>query len=103
MSSALDNLRSRIASLYENPSGESLGKLALEILVKRNEARSELEHLPTLDKKHEIERRIDALHEIENAIVSLYMLQGIKSTKKPFNLSDITQTKYHLFSKKVIS
>ena len=50
----------------------------------------------------EIERRIDALHELERAIVSLYMLGGIKHpSKQSFSLTNFTKPKYQLFNKKI--
>lgn len=104
MTDTLDNLRRRIASLYNENDPNDLGNIALEVILKRNEARSELEHDPTLDKKHEIQRRIDELHEFERAIVSLYMLQGVTpSSEKFFDMSDFTKTRYQVFNKKVIS
>ena len=103
MRDTFDGLRRKIASLYnESIESSDLGNIALEIILKRNEARSELEQSPTFDKKTEVERRIDELHEFERVIVSFYMLQGMKSTsRKMFKPYDFTKPKYHLFSKRI--
>ena len=105
MNDTLGSLRLKIASLYsESIESSDLGNVALEIILKRNEARSELEQSPTFDKKTEVERRIDELHEFERVIVSLYMLQGVKSTSgKTFKQYGFTKPRYHLFSKRMRS
>lgn len=105
MADNLDGLRMKIASLYnERIAPNELGTIALEIILKRNEAKSELENDPTLDKKHEVELRIDDLHEFERVVVSMYMLQGITSPhEKLFNMSDFTRANYQLFNKKISS
>ena len=105
MTDQLDGLRMKIASLYnERVTSNDLGIIALEIILKRNEARSELESNPTFDKKHEVERRIDDLHEFERVIVSMHMLQGIKpSHEKLFSMTDFIKPNYQLFNKKISS
>jgi hypothetical protein len=104
MTDTLDNLRRRIVSLYnQRTDSNELGTVALEILLKRNEARNELENNPTFDKKNEVERRIDELHELERIIVTLYMLQGTKSISgKSFTVSDYAKSKYRLFNTKTM-
>ena len=102
MTDTLDGLRRSIASLYNKNTTNNLGSVALEIILKRNEARDELEHSPSLDKKEEINCRIDELHEFERVIVSLYMLQSIKSSHgKLLDMPDFTKQKYYLFNRRI--
>lgn len=105
MSDTLDSLRRKIASLYnEGIESSDLGNIALEIILKRNEAERELEQGSTLHKKTEIQRRIDELYEFERVIVSLYMLQGMKPTSgTTFKSYDFARPKYHLFGKGIRS
>lgn len=104
MADSLENLRLKLASLYnEGIESSELGNLALEIILERNKARNELEHNPTPNKKVEIENKIEELREFERAVVSLYMLQGVKTSGgKAFKLSDFTKPRYNLFTKKKI-
>ena len=90
--------------MNEKINPNDLGNVALEVILRRNEARNELAGNLTFDKKNEMERRIDELHEFERVIASLYMLQGVKSSHgKLFDLSDFTKPKYELFGKEIIS
>lgn len=103
MNDTLDNLRRKIASLYnERNDPNELGNIALEIILRRNEVRSQLENNPTFDKKNEIERTIDELHEFERAIVSLYVLQGMKQGSGKSFMSDFTKSKYKLFNPRTV-
>ena len=100
----LDGLRRKIAIMYDSGVNSSeLGNIALEIILKRNDARDDLEHNPTMDKKIEIQQKIDALHELERAIVSLHVIGTIKSTsRKSFDLANFTKTHYTMFNKKIM-
>ena len=101
----LDELRRKIAILYNKEIDPvDLGNIALEIIVKRNQLRDDMERNPTLDKKTEYQHNVSSLNELERVLVSLYSISRIKSGhKQPFNLINFTKPRYWLFDKKVSS
>ena len=97
----IGELQNKVASLYNKQiDSDTLGSIALEIILKRNEAELELTKTPTKDKKIEIDNKIKILHELETAIVSLHMMQGLHLSHKPFGLQYFKKSKYDLYGKR---
>lgn len=103
--SKLDYLRSKIATSYgQGVSTKELGDIALELLLIRNEVHQKLDENLTFDNKEEIQKTIDDLHELERVIVSMYMLQGMKTSDKPIpKFSDMFTRHYNIYRKAVRS